>query len=212
MESINKVLVAIPSGDQMQSRFVNSLIGLLGRQLPHTTFFYANWISSRIADNRNELAKLALEKGHTHVLYIDADMVVPLDGIERLLNHDKDIVGASACKRIDGQSDVIGIPLHPDDAITTLKDDPLVEMQSMGLPFMLIKTDVFKKLGIPWFAEPYDENGILIPEDTFFCQKVRQAGYKIWCDMPLTACMGHLGIKEYKPKPLEVSSYLRAVA
>lgn len=213
MNEENRILIGIPSGDLMQSRFVNSLIGLLGRVLPNTTFFYANWISSRIADNRNELAKLALEKGHTHILYIDADMVVPLDGIERLLSYDKDIVGSSACKRLENDNNVIGIPLHREDAVTTLSDNPLVEMQSMGLPFMLIKTDVFKKLAMPWFAEPYDANGTLIPEDTFFCIKAREAGYQIWCDMPLTACMGHLGIKEYKPKPIEIAApQLRIVA
>lgn len=206
MDTKYRVLIAIPSGDLLHARFVNSLIGIFSRILPDTSFYYANWISSRIADNRNELANLAIEKNHTHILYIDADMVVPLDGLERLLAHDKDIVGASACKRLEGQSDVIGVPLYLENNVTVVEGDTLVEMRSMGLPFMLIKTDVFRKLSIPYFAEPYDNMGKLIAEDTFFCIKAREAGYRIWCDMNLTSCMGHLGVKEYKPKPIDTTS------
>lgn len=45
-----------------------------------------------------------------------------------------------------------------------------------------------------WLHQNYrvgDKN--INSEDYFFCNKARQAGYSIWCDLPLTGRIGHIG-------------------
>jgi len=198
-----KVLIAIPSGDMVHARFVTSLINMLASSRD-CEILYCNQISSRIADNRNELVKFAQKANCTHILFIDADMTFPANGLITLLAHDRDIVGATTCKRQEGDESPIGLVAHSEDEITNKR---LTEMAVMGFPFMLVKTDVFARLGVPYFAEPFDAEGNLIPEDTFFCEHARAAGYSIWCDIELSARMGHLGVKEYRIKPMRQETH-----
>lgn len=193
---MNRVLVAIPSGDLIQARLIPCLLGLFANRPADTEIFYGNKISSRITENRNGLVKMAQEQGMTHILFVDSDMTFPQDALNTLLAHDKDIVGATACHRQDGPCKAIGIPI---DASTT--QERMVKMQIMGLPFTLIKLSVFDKLAKPYFAEPFDEQGEVVPEDNYFYINAGRAGFDIWCDNGLSMHIGHLGIKEYKIAP-----------
>jgi len=208
-EQKKRVCVAFPSGDLVNVRFLKSLLDLFTYSSQSIDIFWSNFCSSRITDNRNNLVKLAQNGGAEYILFIDADMTFPPDALERLLSYDLDIACATASKRNEECRDMIGIPVSHDDAVTS---KTLIEMASIGMPFMLIKMSVFDKIKKPYFAEP--ENGEdLIPEDSYFCAKVRQAGIKIFCDLPLSLHIGHLGIKEYKIAPKAVEQpLLRIVA
>lgn len=202
----NRVFIAVPSGDMVQARFTASLVGLLAISLHHAEemdleIYYGNQISSRITENRNTLVKMAEEKDATHILFIDSDMTFPAGALLELLTHDRDIIGATASKRREEDAGkAIGITLKPDDVVSNL-GNRLVPMQLMGLPFTLIKMDVFKKLVKPYFAEPFDHNGDVVPEDNFFYINAFRAGFEILCDTALSMQMGHWGVKEYKIEP-----------
>lgn len=201
----NKICIAFPSGDLVNVRFVKSLLDLLTYS-NSINIFWANFVSSRITDNRNNLVKHAQKEGASHILFIDSDMTFPPDALQRLLSYDLDLVCATASKRDESCRDMIGIPTNADDGFT---NKALVEMDSIGLPFMLIKMDVFEKIPKPYFAEP-ERDGDVVPEDSYFCQKVKSAGFKIFCDLALSLHLGHLGIKEYRIEPPKTQ--LRVVA
>ena len=196
-EQKKRVCVAFPSGDLVNVRFVKSLLDLFHYSSGSIDIFWSNFVGSRITENRNNLVRMAQEGSADYILFIDSDMTFPPDSLVRLLSHDMDIVCATASKRNEECRDMIGIPTDSADGITS---KVLVEMESIGLPFMLIKMSVFDKIKKPYFAEP--ENGEdLIPEDAYFCNKVRGERFRIFCDLPLSLHMGHLGFKEYKIEP-----------
>ena len=172
---------------------MSSVINLLVYNNGKYQFSLANTISSRIAFNRNMLVTLAREQGATHILFIDADMTFPNNALDRLVAHGKDIVGATAARR-KGRTDAVGNTL---DGGPLHFDEPLVRMELLGLPFMLIDLKVFEKLRAPWFAEPPTEDGGLVAEDEYFCDAALAAGYDIWCDTKLSLEMGHIGSKIY---------------
>lgn len=205
----DKVCVAFPSGDLVNVRFVKSILDLFAYSTSSIDIFWANFVGSRITENRNNLVKIALEGNATHIMFVDSDMTFPADSLQRLLNYDLDIVCATASKRDESCRDMIGIPSSNEDAVTS---KTLIEMDSVGLPFMLIKMNIFFKINKPYFAEP--ENGEdLVPEDAYFCHKVKMSGAKIFCDLALSLNIGHLGIKEYKIEPVKVGPpVLRVVA
>lgn len=210
MTKKNKVLIAVPSGDLVQARWVSSLVGMLAAQIEDTEIFYGNQISSRITENRNGLVKIAQEQGHTHILFVDADMQFPPSALGELLSHDKDIVGATACHRKEGDGRAIGIPVDMDRGFN-VGTERLIRMQMMGLPFTLIKMSVFDKLAKPYFAEPFDEQGDVVPEDNYFYINCARAGFDIWCDNALSMQMGHLGIKEYRIQPMKSDALIKLV-
>lgn len=136
---------------------------------------------------RETAAKGILEDGtYSHLLFIDSDMVVPVDLITRLLDADKDIVSALAFKRV--------FPFEPCIFKTCTKKDAtfyldytkgLIQVAGTGMACTLIKREVFEKLSQPWFT-PMENIG----EDLSFCVRAKDKGFQIWCDTELIC--GHI--------------------
>jgi hypothetical protein len=63
---------------------------------------------------------------------------------------------------------------------------------------MLVQSEVFTKIGKPYFAlgySPADDN--YVGEDFFFCKKAREKGYQILIDQGLSKEVRHVGEMEY---------------
>lgn len=203
------VCIAYPSGDFVHVKFVSSLIGLISyTSRKNIDVAVANMVSSRITLNRNHLVEMARKFKASHILFIDSDMAVPTDGIERLLSYNEDIVCATASKREDEDRRPLGTPVNREEIET---NKSIVEMEFIGLPFMLIKMEVFDALQKPYFAEPATESGDVEGEDVYFCTKVRNAGYKIFCDMKMSEFIGHIGIKVFTIDTGSQSSQLHII-
>jgi len=182
---------------------MDSLIELMLYCFPYVQIAIANRISCRVAANRNALVEAARTSGATHILFMDADTVAPKEAAMQLLAYEKDVICATTCKRSEAETDPIGIPMDEENRVTNKK---LIQMKFVGLPFMLINLKVFDKLQKPYFAEPDDGKGDLIPEDTYFCNKLREAGFEIWCDMEMSVKIKHIGTKEYQIKSVDAET------
>jgi hypothetical protein len=122
----------------------------------------------------------ALRDGATHLMCIEDDTYPPLDAIERLLAHDKDIVCGWYPKRQPGKR--VGVPIVLQNGKRQSLDNPddyteLVELYTAPMGCTLIKTDVFRRIQMPWFVTTGQ-----LTQDSFFSQKAREAGYTLWCD------------------------------
>ncbi len=179
-----KVLVGIPCGDTVKARTAFSLFQLRGA---HSLIMQ---IGSDIAHNRNKLVAQAMD--FTHLLFIDADMSFAPDTLERMLKHDKDILGLAANHRRLPLESVVK-PLTNEDLHKPLPID-LFECASVGTGVMLIKTDVLNTISAPWFDFEYVD-GERVGEDVSFCRKAREVGYSIWVDP--TIPVRHLGEYQY---------------
>lgn len=132
-----------------------------------------------------DAAMQAIREGATHLMCIEDDTFPPLDAIERLLAHDKDIVCGWYPKRQPGPR--VGVPIILKDGKRQTLDNPedytgLVELYTAPMGCTLIKVDVFKQLSLPWFVTTGQ-----LTQDSFFSQKAREAGYTLWCD-PTIRC------------------------
>ena len=144
--------------------------------------------SCDIVSNRTFLVKASIEKGATHILFVDSDMIFPKDTIPRLLAHKKKIVGVRYKKRefpVEWLYKPVGEESEKD--IFTVKH--------VGTGLMLIDLSIFtgeKPLGSPWFNFGRDGQGALVMgEDVWFCNTAWEAGYEVWVDPTLK--IGHLG-------------------
>lgn len=197
---IPRVAVVFPSGEFVNVNFVMSLLNHKSQNGSYHICNMINTSSCRIAFNRNLLVELALKTTATHILFIDSDMIFPPWAGDVLIAHNLDIVGATASKRDDEQDSAIGDTL---DGSRLQIPSPPVKMRLLGMPFMLIKMDVFRKLTKPWFAEPprammeVDDTGSLMPEDEYFCFRAIEAGYDVYCDINLSTNIGHRGAKTF---------------
>lgn len=135
---------------------------------------------------REEAAKTFLQGAYDSLLFVDSDMVVPVDLLTKLIEHDKDIVSALAFKRTPGYEPCIFKVCNELDAQFYL-DYPkgLTEIEGVGMACTLIKRKVFETVPQPWFF-PHKTLG----EDLSFCVRARAAGFKIYCDTTLIS--GHV--------------------
>jgi hypothetical protein len=157
----------------------------------------ANQQCSLITTARNTLVRniLTLEPQPTHLLFIDADMCFPKDGLLRLLAHDKPVVGAFYSKRVPPHDTVGCLMGNPD-----VSQGGIHRADVMPHGFVLIKREVYEYLKSPWYYESYDPAYVTladpdgqIGEDTNFSRDCVKAGIEMWCDADLTFECAHIG-------------------
>lgn len=191
-----RLFIAVPSGDHwhadMALAFTNMVLYL---QKEGVEFVYYNVRSSILPDSRNKLALLALEVEATHLLFIDSDMTFPRDTALRLLKHPVDIVAANCVTRsrpANTTARIDGKPYYPTSA------SGLKEVHFIGTGIMMIKTEVFKNLEMPYFMNKWsDEREQVVGEDWYFIEKAREKGFKVFIDDELSWQIRHLGIYPY---------------
>jgi len=183
------VAIAIPSGDVVQADFALSLAGLCHETAELELSIFSNK-SSIVAVARNNGVAMAQEAGVDFMLFLDSDMIFPRNALRQLLAHDLDVVGATYAKRVPPFS-ALG---------TAIQDQPadaapgLIEMSRLPTGCLLIRMAVFAKLAKPYFRFGVDEaRGDILGEDYMFCDRVREAGMRVWCDGALSRELGHIG-------------------
>ncbi len=122
----------------------------------------------------------------------DSDVYVPIDGVIKLIEADKDII-AGAYEKLDlGQA--YAFDLSPDHYTETrhyMNETGMKKVSWAGTGAMCIKSEVFKKTCPPWFYFPKvlitnKETGErrieCYSEDKTFCLEAARAGFETWCD------------------------------
>src|SRR5574343_1990510 len=77
------VLLGIPSGGSVKTKTMFSIISVMVQSTCPLTIVERSGALG--PDNRNHLAQMALDGGHTHLFLVDADMSFPGDTLTRLL-------------------------------------------------------------------------------------------------------------------------------
>lgn len=182
-----RVIIGMPCGDAgaMKAKTANA-IGCAIIRSEGLVIDFLMRISCDIVSNRTWLVKQAMEKGATHLLFVDADMYFPAETITQLVARDKDIIGVEYHKRQFPLELVL-------DPMTEQSTTEPYQAKYVGTGLLLIKLALFEKLKQdPWFSFGRDSEGqTTIGEDVWFCNVARDAGFDIWIDP--TIKVGHIG-------------------
>jgi hypothetical protein len=195
------VAICVPVRDYVTAAFSYSLAMLLkkcGETGRKTTLHMV--MGSEISSQRQQLALQALQSGCDYVLWIDSDMKFPVDVIETLLGHKKDIVACNYSTRVHPHLPVAFLSDIDMDARLT-ETTGLSEVYAVGLGCMMVKADVFKNLDLPYFGVNWNKDYTSLEgEDLYFCKKAKSAGYNIYIDNILSQRIAHIGTREYTIK------------
>lgn len=187
-----QVLVGVPSGDSVPVSFFSTFPQAV--KLGEGGWRLYSVRGMNVVSARNKIVYKALIDGFTHVFFMDSDMEFPQSALERLLHHDKDIVGGFYCRKKKGfLPNAFKLGERFDGKLMTEYVDDLREVEAIGTGCLLIKTEVFEKIKKPWFEYRVAnaEDCHMATEDIVFCEKAKEAGYKIYCDG--TVNCGHIG-------------------
>jgi hypothetical protein len=137
--------------------------------------------SSDIDLMRNSIVAEAQQKKCSHLLFLDTDMIYPQDTIQKLLDHNLDIVGALTFKRYPPFNPILYVGKKYKLQYMYPYPEGLVELTATGTGCLLINMKVFNKLEKPYFEFSHNE-GKPVGEDIGFCYKAGDAGFDVHVD------------------------------
>lgn len=187
---VPKVVIGVPSGDMMHADCAFALMGLVASS--RARLVLANPKSCYVWQSRNVCVQVAQQHGADYLFFVDSDVVVPSDALDRLLAHDRDVVGATYIKRAPPHS-ILGARL---DGRPDFPAQGLVAMAEMPTGCLLIRTKVFDTIARPYFRHEVAGESV-VGEDILFCRTVVARGVNIFCDMSLSYQLRHLGTHGY---------------
>lgn len=175
-----RVLVGTPVAKTVEERYAYSLFELCKYETKRGTEI--DLIIKRgpyIYHNRNEIVREFLRGSWEYLLQLDMDIIFKPEMLERLLRHGKDVVFGlytlmQAGKPISSVFNLDGKPIGK-------HGEGLIEVAMGGTGVCLVRRGVFEKVGEHWFDFSAEKQS----EDTAFCARVREAGFKLYADLDI---------------------------
>ena len=197
-----KIVVGVPCRDEVHTTFAYDLamaISTHNRNHPDDEIVLSMKRGTLIADQRHDLAKQALLEEADYLLMLDSDMRFPHDIIHHMVSRDKDILAACSATRKHPAKTNAFRSIRPSLNLWIDKGSKgLHEVAAVGTAIMLIKTEVFFRMDLPFFEIVWDDYfQHFMGEDVYFCAKARQAGFKVWVDQDLSHGIRHTGSYEF---------------
>ena len=185
------ILIAIPTARYIEADTFKSIYDL---EVPAGyKVTYQHFYGYRVDQVRNLIADWVV-RGFDYLFSVDHDITFPSDTLKKLLAHDKDLVSGVYRQRLEPQLLEIYEPFGTRMSTEDLygKQWNLVGIGGCGFGCVLVKKEVLASVGYPQFEyHPALDHNNTISEDTDFCKKAMNKGFKLWCD-PSIRC-GHIG-------------------
>lgn len=199
-----RIGICAPLYSHVPSQFLLSIVRMINvysKKYIIDTFFDLSFPLDRA---RNELCRQAVEKELDYVLFLDADNLMPEQGLDMLIKDFED-----ARQRGEKVGYVSGLyfsksePHYPvlreyhDGGYWNVEDlemGKVIEVDGAGMGCCLIDPKLFTDVDYPWFKFSYEEwygREIQLSEDLWFSRKLKEKGYKMYCDTRLI--VGHVG-------------------
>lgn len=183
-----KIAIGVATNRFIKPKTALSLLRLIAHS-KHDYYFIVSTKGYNTSENRNYIAAQAVKNNCAYLFFADDDMIFPPDTLDRLLAHNKDIVGGVYNTKYEVQSPVI-------EYLDEKSETEPFKCGAIGTGCLLIKCDVFRKIPQIWFNYEWNDNGsVKMSHDWLFCHKAKEYGYDIWADP--TILVQHIGLKEY---------------
>jgi hypothetical protein len=147
---------------------------------------------TRLDEARNHLVREAFESNQsiTHIMWIDSDMLVPADAIERLLSHDKPVVGGLYHQK-EAPFRPVAYDLEPYQLLdVSFADGKLRQVGGMGFGCVLVRAQVYMQISQHYKDVRWHERSYQTGEDVHFFDRCRELGIDVWLDSSLKC--GHV--------------------
>lgn len=173
-----RVIIAVPLAGPMI--YWRTVAGILELDKPEDSDLMV--FQGALVDRaRNILVERMLEHPMepTHLLFLDADIILPQNGLMSLLQIEKPIVSGLYRRRLPPHEPMAFIKKGQKLAPMQAKGPSLARVNAVGAGCLLIERKVFEKIKGPWFVSEWRKDGHL-SEDFSFCKKAQAAGFPIF--------------------------------
>lgn len=156
---------------------------------------------------RNELLRLFLESEFDELIFIDSDQAWNPDDLIKLINSDKDFIGAPIARKSEHEMYNIKCVENPLD----IKEDGLMVVDAVGTGMLKLSRsciqqvwDISQEYTMDFQKNPLrmafeigiNDKGQTVSEDNMFCEKWQSLGGKVYIDTSINPL--HIGDKVWK--------------
>lgn len=200
-----RLFVSVPSCREWKPAFGSSFVGLNCKLVSnglkdHKLMAVYPEIAAQascLSHARQIALNKAIEGNFSHWLSLDDDMQFPVDVVDQMLAHDKDVVTANYRRK--NPHIVSGVCMGLDgEIIDSTGKSGLEQIGWMGGGMFLADIEKIKHIPRPhfevsWCAERQD----YYDQDNYFSAKLRQFGCEIWLDHDMSQSIFHVGDYHY---------------
>jgi hypothetical protein len=190
-----KVVIGIPTPEQVSANFslhnLPSIISYSKENIKDLELYVIYKTGVMTSSNRNYIVTQALENDVDYILWLDSDMIYPVEILKVLIDSKKDIIGSIYFKRSPPYDPVVYIkgdnPNKPYKIINPYLLKDVTEVDGLGFGGLLVHIKVYKdmasrgiwhrygtKFGYP--QEQKDQES----HDLIFCKEAQKLDYKIF--------------------------------
>ena len=188
-----KILIGVPTGGTIEPEVFKAIYDLdpAGHEL-HFDFVRGY----DTAESRNRIVRQALDGWYDYILFVDSDTIIPADTLELMFEEPVADICLGVCPRKntkEGKSAIIRFGTQGcADGSYYYRDLPegKVEVKGGGFACALVKTDLLRTMSEPWFNYALYEDGSILSEDFYFCDKAKWEHALIMADFRVRC--GHL--------------------
>lgn len=197
-----KILIAVPTFENIYPDTFKAIYDL-DKGDHEVSFDFVRGYDCATA--RNRIAQKALDEHMDYVMMVDNDVVLPKDALLNLLDDPREVcLGYYAhrppkntytgqmcvCKRFKPNGGLyFNYPtesLYTAEELRTLRENGeyKVHIHGGGMGCALIDTDVFRRIGYPWYdwVNYADDHRGTLSEDLYFCERCREIGLPVYMD------------------------------
>lgn len=205
MSETIKLLIGIPTAGMVRAGFAYSLAAMVGnlskgvKTRPEADLEISMDMqeSSVIHSNREQLVKRAITNGHTHLLFLDDDMVFEPQIIEIMLGRRQPVVAANYLIKTF-PLEFVAVAPNGQRVCTLPESTGLQEIAYTGFGVSLFEIDVWKRTPQPWFQPEFvPEADAYTTEDNPCYRRIREAGFKCYLDHDASKLVDHMGHAKY---------------
>lgn len=186
------VMICIPTLGTIRTELISRLIQW-SRSEKYRVVIYPTVNIQPLDAARNHCVKEFLEISNSPddvLIFNDDDIIPPMDGMERLINHNKDMVGGTCfvMKATDGEYFPYPVALryNEDKKFIVYYGKGLEEIDTTGGGFVAIKRKVFESFDeAPYKYKYYHDGTLELVADFNFFARAKEKGFELWYDFDL---------------------------
>lgn len=186
-----KLLIAIPTNDQMPFQFVESLTKLIRRlDMDGINYEVAFQSGTLVYVGRDKLSLKAITGEYSHILWLDSDMVFSEDLFDDLMDNGKDFITGIAHGRREPYPSCIFTEIYP--GVCRFEGEYPFEpfkVAGCGMACVLMSVELLRDVWSHHSTAFFPTRDL--GEDLAFCKRATDLGYEIWADPHVR--VGHVG-------------------
>ena len=187
------VLVCVPTTGDIRSETAEVALTICANHSGGASF---RTIRAHPTDRcRNLCVQEFLQSPHSHLLFLDSDVIPPVDGLELMLSIDRPVVCGIYPLVIESVlCTSVARKLAPDTYgfLHDFPDEPF-EIDAAGLDCCLIAREVFQQINDPWFKFDVRPDGHMTGEDIYFFERCAEVGIRPIV-IPRVLCAHHRAV------------------